>query len=273
MTSIDFLEPILRYFRLNVFRLLSGRNPFIHIVVKNGQLDPSAAQLMAVGLQMARVIVTGFLGVAFSLPTASAAAEGELLWESPIAEQPVGPTDLFGKDLEIREENGVKFLAKSDFVTGALIDDRKGANWMDYVFTVKYRETEKSTVTFVLKARVERSEAPYLWYYIFVTPGGIAMHCHGIPKDLLAGDPRLEGKVTFEEMGASNFSLGEWVTAEIAVGAEVLKVTVTPEDGQARRAEFKVLPGTGGVAVASRAPLEVASAIVRDAGNPVLPAE
>lgn len=211
--------------------------------------------------------------VALGMFLASVRAEndGAILAEAAIAEQPLGPTALFGKNLEIRAENGIKFLSKLDSESQLIVDDRKGINWIDYIYTVRYREPEKSTATFVVKARGLRPEAPYLWYYVMVTPGGISMMCHGIPKDRLVEDPRLGGKVTYGELGAANFAPGEWVTVEISVGDEVIKVSVIAADEQVRKTEFKVLPGTGGVAIGARAPMDVASAVVRDAGGAVMP--
>ncbi len=218
--------------------------------------------------QHVRSALIGATALILLATPATAEEEGGLLWEQDFSQLPAGPTEDFGKNLEIREENGVKFLSKQDYETRFIIEKKsRGAaasGWIDYVYTVRFREPEKSTATLVVKAAGERPEVPYLWYYVSVRPTGISISCHGIPDDQVVGDPRRQSEVTFESMGAATLPPGEWITAKVAVGAEVIKVTVDAGDQQPRAAEFKVFPGTGGVDIASRSPLDVSAASVRE---------
>lgn len=204
-----------------------------------------------------------------------AAEEGAVLWEQDYSHLEPGPAPDFGKGLEIREENGMKFLSKLDSETQFLgTKESRGpatAAWIDYVYSVRFREPEKFTTTLLVKGTGERPEVPYLWYYVAVSSKGIGILCHGLPKDdQYKDDPRRTAEVTFESMGASPLSLGEWVTVKVAVGNDVIKVKVEAEDQIPRAAEFKVFPGTGGVGIGARGPVDVLSANVREAGEPVV---
>jgi hypothetical protein len=202
-------------------------------------------------------------------------AEGALLWEVDFSDREVGPTSDFGKNLEIREENGLKFLSKQDHETQLFLDQGRrisgSKDWIDYVYTVRFRQSEKFTTILVVKAGGERPEVPYLWYYVTVSSSGIAILCHGLPKGEHKDDPRRKADVSFESMGASTLSPGEWITARVEVGNEVIKVAVDAGDQQPRSAEFKVFPGTGGVFLAARAPVDVAKASVHEVGQAVMP--
>jgi hypothetical protein len=221
-----------------------------------------------------RALTLAFLTLFAGLFPPSARAEGALLWEEDFSTQETGPASEFGKNLEIREENGLKFLSKPDSETQIFLSRGRrtsGAkDWIDYVYTVRYRELEKFTAILVVKTDGSRPEAPYLWYYVSVGSTGISLLCHGLPKDGHENDPRRKALVTYESMGASVLSLGEWITVKVAVGNEVIKVTVDAGDQQPRSAEFKVFPGTGGVSFAARAPVDVAKASVHEAGEPVM---
>lgn len=228
----------------------------------------------------ARFASTALMGLAAILlfpALACSAGEGALLWEQDFTQHETGPTEDFGKNLEIREENGVKFLSKQDSEVQFMMDKESrsiaASTWIDYVYTVRFREPEKPTMSMVVKARGDRPEVPYLWYYVTVGPSGIGVLCHGIPKDgQYQDDPRRKADVSYESMGASVLTPGEWITAKVAVGNEVIKVTVEAEDRQPRPAEFKVFPGSGGVSVGSRSPVDIAKATVHEAGQAVMAA-
>jgi len=198
-----------------------------------------------------------------------------VLWAVDFAQQESGEAPEFGRGLVVREEGGQKFLSKqnadTEFLFARQIQQKGTTNWIDYVFTVRYRETEKATVALVVKSRGTRGEMPYQQYYVGIGDKGFGLICHGYPKEnAVAGDPRLQASVSFEELGASVIPVGQWVTASVAVGDEVIKVSVDAGDGQERKAEFKVFPGAGGVAVLTRSSLDVLSASVKEAGAAVV---
>jgi hypothetical protein len=208
-----------------------------------------------------------------------AGEEGSLLWEADFSRVETGPAPAFGTNVAIREENGIKVLSKVDSQTDFLLakDLQKipeSSRWIDYVFKVRYRETEKSTLSLVVKARGSRPDVPYLHYYVRVGPDGISVLCHGLPKeasDAHKDDPRRTHRISYEEMGASVLPVGEWITAEVEVGDEVIRVSVDAGDHQPRNAEFKVFSGTGQVSLLARSPIDVQYASVRAASDPVIP--
>lgn len=219
-----------------------------------------------------------FVGV-FLLSVCEMRAEGDgpVLWEADFSQLEPGPAPDLGKAVEIREESGVKFLSKLDSETEFLFlkDSQKSASdgWMDYVFKVRYRETANTTVSLVVKARGRRDAVPYLQYYVGIGQKGLGVLCHGIPKegvDAAADDPRREANISYEDMGVSVLPTGEWITAEVWVGEEIIRISVDAGDQEKRTAEFKVFPGTGGVSVLTRSPIDVQSASVREAEGPVV---
>lgn len=221
------------------------------------------------------VLTLGLASFFLSPSEVFAEGGGVILWEGDFSQSPIGPATDFGPKLEIREENNLKVLSKLDSETEFLfaknLKSSDGIAWQDYIFTVRYREPEKSTVALVVKANGERTETPYMQYYIGILPTGISLVCHGIPADTFADDPRRESLILFENIGASNLPAGEWITAKVAVGEEVIKVSVDAGDGQTREVEFKAFPGTGSVSILSRSPIDIESVSVRAAGEAVMP--
>ncbi len=206
-------------------------------------------------------------------------AEGDspVLWETDFSQLEPGPAPDFGRGVTIREEAGVKILSKLDSDTDFLFakDAQKPGSdgWIDYVFKVRYRETEKATLSLVVKARGRREGVPYIQYYVGIGQKGFGVLCHGIPKegvDVAADDPRREASISYEDLGASVLPTGEWITAEVRVGEEAIRISVDAGDQLPRDAEFKVFPGTGSVSVLTRSPVDIQSASLREAGEAVV---
>ncbi len=255
------------------FLIASGQKfPLYHIVVMISRIHRGFAWAGRCSVVWLAAVFAGCV-----LAVEAGAEEGPVLWAVDFAQQASGEAPEFGRGLVVREEGGQKFLSKQNTETEFLFAkqaQRPGsANWIDYVFTVRFRETEKSTLTLVVKSRGTRGEIPYMQYYVGIRDKGFGLICHGCPKEsTVAGDPRLQASVNFEDLGASVIPIGQWVTASVAVGDEVVKVEVDAGDGQERKAEFKVFPGGGGVAVLTRSPVDVLSASVKEAGAAVVAA-
>lgn len=199
--------------------------------------------------------------------------DGPILWEEDISQHPPGAVPGIGKAIELREEGGLKFLSKLDAETEFLFAKEAlkagSSSWIDYVVRLRYREPASSAVTLVVKARGERGEVPYMQYYVTIRADGISLICHGMSADQFPGDPRREASVLFESIGATLLPVGEWITTEVSVGDELIRVSMDAGDQQPRVAEFKVFPGTGGTAVLSRVPIDIAEIRVREAKEPV----
>ncbi|CAN5393037.1 hypothetical protein BH09VER1_BH09VER1_08190 [soil metagenome] len=202
------------------------------------------------------------------------AANGDVLWEADFSSLEAGPSD-YGKNLVIRQEGDKKILSKQDsetqFIFQAETKKAGGAKWNNYVYRVCFRETDKSTASLVIKIGGERPEVAYMQYYVGFSQKTVGVTCHGLAKDLLVGDPRRQAQMTFEELAQPPVTSGDWITAEVTVGEDVVKVSIDAGDQVIRVAEFKILPGSGSVALLARSPIDIASASVRDAGEIVLP--
>ena len=204
---------------------------------------------------------------------AGAVEDGPILWQQEIASHAPGAAPEIGKAVEVREEGGLKFLSKLDAGTEFLFANetqKAGSSaWIDYVVRLRYREPAGSAVTLVVKARGARGDVAYMQYYVTIRSNGISLLCHGMSADQFPGDPRREASVLFEDLGAPLLPVGEWITAEVSVGEELIRVSVDAGDQNPRVAEFKVFPGTGGTAVLSRVPIDIAEICVREAKEPV----
>jgi len=215
------------------------------------------------------VLMTGAVGADETTPH----------WELDLSRSELGPSTDFGTGLEVREENGVRFLSKQDTATQFIFSKqtrgRETANWNNFIYRVKFRENEASTLSLVVKSGGTREAVGYMQYYISVGRAGFGLRCHGLAQD--AGvdekDPRRESAVKYEEIGAAPIAPGSWVTAEVTVGEEVIKVSADAGDGVLRQAEFKAFAGSGGVQVLTRSPLDIAAASVRPAAGEVVPSK
>lgn len=211
--------------------------------------------------------------------SALAAHAEQPLWAWDLENQAVGAAPEFGEGLEIREENGRKILSKPERGQTFFLEPKslpsEAKDWRDIVFRVQYREPEKSELSLVVKSFGQRSEADYWWYYVAIGRDDITIYCHQLSGESLVdpADSRLRSTVTYEEMGGQPLTPGEWTTATVEVGDAVLKVSVDNGDGATRKAEFKVLPGTGRVSILSHKPVDIAAATVHQADAPVTASE
>ncbi len=207
------------------------------------------------------------------------------MWEWDFQSHSVGPAPKEfgeGQALEICEEDGRKMLSLREYDPERRPFLLKGADlpsgakdWNDIVYRVRYRELERSAFFLAVKSYGRRSEAGYLWYYLHLAHDGIDLRCHELSEEasISPEDERLRSKVTYEAMGKAPPVLGEWTTATLEVGDEVLKVSLEQEDGSVRWGEFKTLPGTGGVLIVSHTPVDIASVTVHQADAPVTASE
>lgn len=198
------------------------------------------------------------------------------LWELDLSGRDLGAAPEFGQNLEIREEDGLRFLSKTDAATQFLFANQlpsEASGWTNLLFRVKYREHEKPTLSLVVKARGLRGDVPYMQYYISIRGDGIGVLCHGMTEDggVDKKDPRVNQLVKFSSLGLPDLPLGGWITAEARVGDEVVLVRVDAGDGVTREVELPVLTGTGGVSLLTRGPIDVAAVTVEEAGAEVVP--
>lgn len=211
-----------------------------------------------------------------SLGTRGLAAEGAVLWEADLTGLQPGPAPQFGASVEVKEQDGIKILSKENSETEFLFaKDVMIANpqmWGSYTFKIRFREQEKATVTLVIKSRGDRSDVDYMQYYVGIGQNSLGTLCHGMPKvvpGVAADDPRRGMSVTYEDLGANPLPVGEWITAEVTVGEELIHVSVDAGDGIERAADFTVFPGNGGISVLARSPVDISSVVVREAEAPV----
>ena len=66
------------------------------------------------------------------------------------------------------------------------------------------------------------------------------------------------------------FDMTFLVENPVFVGEEVIRVSLDAGDQVPRVAEFKVFPGSGGVSVLARSPIDIQSISVREAGEPIV---
>lgn len=199
----------------------------------------------------------------------------EFLWKMQLENREAGDAPEFGEGLQIQVEDGKKMLSKTEerglFFPANILSNQETASWNNIVFQVRYREHGSSGMRLAVKRHGLRSEADYLWYYVHIKQNAIEVSCHGLGAEASVdpADPRLWSSMKYEDLGEAPLVRGEWITAEVQVGDEVIKVSVSTEDGSTRKAEFKTLPGAGGVQMLAYAPTDVLSATVRDADSEV----
>lgn len=256
-------SPALRERRLfPAFSIAKGENPLFHHSVVKNRRSPALTQILVLILTLG-VLAGGRVWGA--------------LWELDLSGREPGAAPEFGQDLEIREENGMRFLSKQDFETRFLFGNQMRPNetaaWNNLVFRVKYREQGTSTMSLVVKSRGLRANVPYMQYYISIRGDGIGVLCHGLAPDAEVdkSDPRVTQTVRFSSLGLPELSLGEWITVEARVGDEVVQLRVDGGDGVTREVELPVFPGSGGVSLLSRSPIDVAEVKVEEAGADVVP--
>lgn len=222
-------------------------------------------------INLSFLLLAGVL--ALTLFSISGRAES-LLWSLDLSGQPAGPAPEFGPGLEIREENGEKILAKVETGTQFFpINVPSGPEtkaWTDIIFRVRFREQERFGTILVVRRGGEREGENYLWYYIGIRGDGIEVACHRLENSSVPEeDPRRKAVVRFADIGEASLGLGEWITAEAAVGDEIIRVSVDNGDGGARKAQFAVFPGTGSVQILALAPVDIASATVHQSETPI----
>lgn len=207
-----------------------------------------------------------------SLLCVVAQAGETLMWQMDFQNHEDGKAPELGANIEIRTENGIKMITKTErgteFFPLNILPNHATRDWNNIIFQVRYREVEPYGITLVVKRSGIRSEADFLWYYVGIRKDQMDVTCHNLSPDASIDpeDPRLKSSVKYEEIGEAPLVTGEWITAEALVGEDVIKLSVTTEDGSVRKAEFKTLPGTGGVQILAHNPLDVLSATVHDAG-------
>lgn len=217
------------------------------------------------------------LALAFLLCVAAQAGE-TLMWQMDFQNFKEGLVPEIGPNMEIRTENGVKILTKTEdgaeFFPQNILPDHATRDWNNIIFRVRFREIEKQYgITLVVKKSGVRGEVNFLWYYVTIRKGHIKVTCHGLSPgtSMDPEDPRLKSSVKYGDIGEGSLVLGEWITAEVQVGEEVIIVSVTAEDGSIRKAEFKTLPGAGGVQILAHKPVDILFATVFDAGKEITP--
>lgn len=215
------------------------------------------------------------MAVLFSA-SAGAAGENEILFKEDFSGLPLGSADGFGRNSAIREEGGLRFLAKENMETEFFFgkESAAGGKWIDYRSRVRFRFPERCTLSLVVKAGGSRPDAAYLWYYIGVGTREISVSCHNLKEpETRASDPRAKSVVRLEESGLAPLTAGTWITLSVDVGETVLKVRLATDDGQTGAWEFPVFPGTGGSQILAIAPTDIAEFVVEQLPDPVAPAK
>lgn len=217
----------------------------------------------------------------FSLLISSRADTEQLLWELKLQNHALGPAPELGKNVEVRMEGGQRMLSKMEagtqFLPENILPRQQTSQWNNILFRTRIRQSEKGAPILVLKKYGERAEVTYTMYYLWLAHDKVELSIHGMPAEeksqFASDDPRLHQLIKFEDRGMASFSVEEWVTAEARVGNEVIKLSLSTDDGAKREMEFKTFPGSGGVQILLLQPADIASASVYQLDGEVKPSE
>jgi len=207
---------------------------------------------------------------------------GETLWSLDLSNHAEGPAPEIGKGLEVRVEDGMKMLhsPQSEKVHYVRFPSNfppfsETRDWNDLIFQVRFRSDSATGLVLLMKKNGARNDVQYDWYYAQIFADGIQVRVHGLSKDASVNpeDPRVTNSIKFKDKGDPLLMRGKWVTVEAQIGEEVIKLTVTTEDGFTYAGEFPTFSGAGGVHLLALNPVDVAEISVRKADAPVKPSK
>lgn len=212
-------------------------------------------------------------GLIFLLIFCVNASAQEVLWKEDFSEVPDGPYPTAQSPNVVREEGGIRFLAKENKETEFLFKRESlaagGKDWTDTLTRVRFRFSTTCTVSLVLKVLGGRPEIPFQWYYVSLSKTRLDVNCTGTDRSATAGDPRKDAAVIFSEAGFSDLVADTWTTLSVATGNDTIIVRLKQEDGEEGEWEFKVFPGTGASHLLLRSPTDVDEIVVEKLPQPV----
>lgn len=206
------------------------------------------------------------------IPWFNASAQ-EVLWKEDFSDVPDGPYPTAQSANVVREEGGLRFLAKDNQETEFLFKRESlaagGKDWTDTLTRIRFRFSTTCTVSLVLKVLGDRPEIPFQWYYVSLSKSRLDVNCTGTDRSLPPGDPRKDAAVIFSETGFSDLVPDTWTTLSVATGNDTIIVRLKQDDGEEGEWEFKVFPGTGASHLLLRSPTDVDEFVVEKLPQPV----
>ena len=192
------------------------------------------------------------------LPVA-AWADSSVIWREDFARYADGakPGRYHGGKGLVLSEGGQKFYRFPGGFMGGF--DYFGArHWNRYDVHFKLRPQGNFTLYMVAKSGGWRGAVPYSWYYLTISPKGVAPTAHGLPAVVT----NLVPSAAIEPPLATNV----WYAFDVAVAPSNIAIRVQGPDEPAPRLlwDQAVLPGGGGIDFHGTPPFDLDEIVVTE---------